>query len=63
MTTNISNNSCWNNISSNQLFDFDDLFSLSFTSIHNNKYDHHSMIIKEEYEETSSSSSEVKISK
>jgi hypothetical protein len=56
MTTNISNDSYWNDISSDQFFDVDDLFSSPFTFIHNNEYSQNSMTIKEEYEETSSSS-------
>jgi hypothetical protein len=62
METTISNNSDWNNMLSDQLFDFDDLFSSAFSFIHSNEYDEDPMSIREEYDEISSSS-EVKIIK
>jgi len=62
METTISNNSYWNNMSSDHLFDFDDLFFSAFSFIHNNEYDQGRMSIREEYEEISSLT-EVKIIK
>jgi hypothetical protein len=62
MSTTFSNDSYWNDISSDQFLDFDDLFSLPFTFTHNNEYDYHSMTIQEKYEEASLSPSEVNIS-
>ncbi|CAF3688844.1 unnamed protein product [Rotaria sp. Silwood1] len=48
MTNTISNNEYWNNISNNQLFDFDDLFSSAFNFIYHNEHDNN--LISMEYE-------------
>jgi len=55
MTATISNHSYWNNNQSDLSFDFDDLFSSTYTFNHNNQYDNDSMSIEEDHEETSSS--------
>jgi hypothetical protein len=61
MTTSIVNHSYWDNKPSDSLFDFDDLFSSTYTFIYNNEHHHDSMSIKEEPKEISSLSSEVNI--
>ncbi|CAF4996593.1 unnamed protein product, partial [Rotaria sp. Silwood1] len=48
MTNTISNNEYWNNISNNQSFDFDDLFSSAFNFIYHNEHDNN--LISMEYE-------------
>lgn len=55
MTTTMANNSYWNNVAYDQLFDFDDLFSTAFNFIVNDEYNQQSVKIKEEYDDTSSS--------
>jgi hypothetical protein len=55
MTATISNHSYWNNNQSDLSFDFDDLFSSTYTFNHNNQYNNDSMFIEEDHEETSSS--------
>ncbi|CAF1188632.1 unnamed protein product [Rotaria sordida] len=51
MMTTISNNEHWNNISVNQSFDIDDLFSSSFNFIHQNEYDNDFISIKNDNKE------------
>jgi nuclear receptor subfamily 1 group I len=63
MTATILNHSYWNNNQSDLSFDFDDLFSSTYTFNHNNQYNDDSMSIKEEPKEISSLSSEVNILK
>jgi hypothetical protein len=53
MTATILNHSYWNNNQSDLSFDFDDLFSSTYTFNHNNQYNDDSMSIKEDHEETS----------
>ena len=67
MTNMTEDNSYWSNNLLDQLFDIDQLFTSNYDGSYNDDYDQHSMLMKEEYEETrtssSSSSSEVNISK
>ncbi len=64
MTTTFGNNSYWNNITSDQLFDIDQLFASDFGLNQFDNYDQTCMLTKEEYEGISSSSSpEVNYSK
>jgi len=64
ITINISNNSYLDNNPYDPLFDFDDLFSSTYTFVPNNEHHDDSMWIKEEPEEISSlSSAEVNILK
>ena len=54
VTNAVMNNSLWNNNSSDQLPDINDLFSSTFDFIYNQPYDQDATVIKDDYEETSS---------
>jgi hypothetical protein len=62
-TSRTLNDSYWDNNPSDPSFDFDDLFSSTYTFIYNNEHHHDSMSLKEEPKEISSLPSEVNILK
>jgi len=63
ITASISNNLYWDNITFDSLFDFDDLFSSTYTFIPDNERHDDSMSIIDDPVGNSSSSSEVNILK
>ncbi len=57
MTNMIENHVYWNNNLLGQLFDIDQLFTSNYDGSYNDDYDQHCMLMKEEYDETRTSSS------